>query len=49
MTGEPTQTTSKVSHVQVYQLLSEKQSSHYALLPAAFNPLPPSMDQKATV
>jgi len=32
MTGEPTQTTSKASHAQVYQLSSEKQSSHYGLL-----------------
>jgi len=39
------QTVSKVYRAQVYQLLSEKQNSHYALLPAAFNPLPPSADR----
>jgi len=42
-TGEPT---SKVSRTRVYQLLSEKRSSHYTLLSAAFNPLPPSTDRE---
>jgi len=53
MTGEPTQTVSKVLRAWVYQLSSEKWSSHYTLLPAAFNLLPaafnllpPSMDRK---
>jgi len=37
MTGEPTQ---KVSRTPIHQLLSERQSSHYASLPVVFNPLP---------
>jgi len=40
------QTASKTSRTWVHHLSSEKQSSHYASLPAAFNPLPPSMDQE---
>jgi len=46
MTGETTQTKFKVSHALVYQLSSEKQSSHYASLPAVFNPLSFSTDQE---
>jgi len=46
MTGEPMQTASEALCTQVYQLSSEKQSNHYTSLPAAFNPLPPSMDRK---
>jgi len=42
MTGEPTQTISKALHVLVYQLSSEKGSSHYASLPTVFNLLPTS-------
>jgi len=44
MTGEPKQTASKASRTWVYQLLPEKQSSHYTSLPAEFNPLPPTVD-----
>jgi len=33
----------KLHCTQAYQLLSEKRSSHYASLPAVFNPLPTSI------
>jgi len=45
-TGKSTQNVSKASHAPVYQLSSEKGSSHYASLPAVFNPLPSSMDRE---
>jgi len=40
------QTTFKALHAPVYQLLSENWSSHYALLPGVFNPLPTSTNQE---
>jgi len=47
MTGEPMQTASKALRARVYQLLSENQSSHYAFLPAMFNPSPKSTNQES--
>jgi len=44
MTGEPMQTAAKASRTRVCQLSSEKQSSHYTLLPAVFKLLPTSMN-----
>jgi len=41
--GDIISTTSKASRALVYQLLSEKWSSYYALLPAVFNLLPTSI------
>jgi len=46
MIGEPTQTTSMAMRTLVYQLLSEKRSSHCTLFPAVFDLLPESMNQK---
>jgi len=44
MTGEPTQLHLTHHTPPVYQLLSEKQNSHYVM--AVFNPLPTSMNQE---
>jgi len=46
MTGEPTQTASKASHAPVYQLSSQKWSTHYTSLPAVFNLLLTSMNRE---
>jgi len=46
MTVEPTHTSSKALCTPVYQLLSEKRSSHYALLSVVFNLLCISTNQK---
>jgi len=49
MIGESMQTTSKVWHGRVYQLMSQNRSSHYASLPVLFNPLPTSTNREVRV
>jgi len=45
MMGKSTQ---GVAYASVYQVSSEKSSSHYASLPAVFNPLPNSTNQEVS-